>query len=126
MCAIIVLEDTKNFLKANKNRKTVKVYKNLDLIDGELTSPIYSHIWKPGENKSNSRAGLQKRDYTKISKGIHTYLTREEAEFWNDPPRVVVELTAFIEDLIGVDDLVGVFKKVYLSKKEYESVRKSI
>lgn len=126
MCCTPNLSDTFKFLKQNKRRKTVKVYK---VLRGEtsLYSPYQYKTYKPGVNNSNSRrAKPLLREESLIEKGIHVFLNRAGANYLvNLEGGRVVEFIAKIKDFICVgrygdrtDN--AVFRRVYLSKKEYD------
>lgn len=122
MCAYVNVEATQKFLKKHKNHKSVTVYKYLIQDGDSLYSPFFGHKpWLPGEIKSNSTAKLQTQNGKEINRGIHVYLTSEDALNNAASMETVIQLKANIEDLICVDgdDNVAVFTKVELSKAEY-------
>lgn len=122
MCAYVSVEATQKFLKKHKNHKSVTVYKYLIQDGNSLYSPFFGNkSWLPGEIKSNSTSKLQTRNNIEINRGIHVYLTRQDAVDNADIDEKIIQLTAKIEDLICVDgdDNIAVFTKVELSKAEY-------
>lgn len=95
-----------------------------------LFSILFSYLWKPGINKSNTRQiAFCKRKYTKsiysIYRGIHVYLSKDYAKrmcrfIFNRP--LIIRVKCYTSDLIGCDcrQQRAVFTQVTLSKAEYD------
>jgi hypothetical protein len=140
MCCSGSIEKTRKFLSKHKNHKTVTVYKvfktqDTDYSNGWYAAPIVTKglfapyrgdRYYPGETNA-SRPENRIRKECRVNKGIHVFLTREDAEGLarSSSIKVVVKMTAQVKDLIAVGDFEGipnnaVFKKVTLSRSEYD------
>lgn len=124
MCLNNNCDDVADFLKKNRRRKIVKVYKllnrNIRASNPFLYSPYYGKEYIVGENRSNSKRKKPSLKDEKIERGIHVFLDRDAAYFklhYMDG-YIIVEFTAKVKDVIGVKNSHAVFRRVYLSKKE--------
>jgi hypothetical protein len=136
MCLFVDKKETEKLLKSGKKfvwgYKKVILKSNWDIFNQRITnyyldSPYYSHEWKPGVNKSNSRSKKTCcRDRLVINHGIHVYLNSKICK-----PKEYIKVKCYIKDLIGIsyhmryigNDYTRVieaaFTKVELSVKEY-------
>ena len=115
-------ENTEKFLKKNKNKKLVKVYKVLDISN---KSPYMNKLYTVGENNAGKleRKQIPINRNQDIAKGIHVHLTLTSARimethyYYN---RKTVEAWVRPSDLIGVslDNNKAVFTKIYIDAKE--------
>ena len=87
-------------------------------------SSIYTHTWKPGINKSDSKLRKVCKGYASIHHGIHVFRNKVFAKGWANTDRVVVEFTANKKDLLGANRNYMVFKQVELSKREYNRLKR--
>lgn len=125
MCALVDAELTKKYVNKKKNTTYVKVYKRLTVDNNKLLAPFMYTEYKPGINKSNSRAKLQTKNSAEINRGIHVYPNKEDASRRVRGWEVIVEMKAKISDLICLGSCdEAVFRKVELSQKEYDRALK--
>lgn len=129
MCLAGSVSATQNYLEENKGKRKVKVYKILeDYRNGKLYSPYWEKEYKPGYNNSNRPLKARLIGYDRdINNGIHVFTTKQAAEEYADlyNYKIVVELTANLEDLVAVsEEGQAVFTRVYLTKKEFARAAK--
>lgn len=130
MCLNNKPDDVKQFLK--KNKSYVYAYKVVVKVLYGYQAPylhsiLFGKKYKPGINKSNSRAKSVCTFYKDIENGIHVYLDLQKAATcitWSG--RRVVKVRCDIKDLIGVNLLEkeAVFSKVFLSVEDYNNAIK--
>lgn len=140
MCCYGKLKLTQDFLKKNRRRKTIEVYKLVQKYDVRTYSYTFvrtrlngiyrsSFEYKPGIIKSRTEKKIITKD-EEIKNGIHVWLSFSSAKGHQRQTACgykIIKLTADVSDLIGVglfdserrkDN--AVFKKVYLSQREYD------
>ena len=132
MCAYVNLVEQEKFLKKNKGKKIVTVYKIMSIDNTlkmfRLISPYVYHMYFPGIIKSDSRAKLQTQNNREINKGIHCYISLKWAKFKQErflgENTTIIKLEANMSDLIcvGYNDEV-VFRKVKLHENEYKRIQ---
>jgi len=134
MCLFNDPNDVKDFLKKNRKRKTITVYKRLNKVttrEGEYPAVKYTTIlrapymeteYKPGVIQSSSRRSKPCEKYDSIGPGIHCYLSLDKAErtLAFGGHQIIATMTVNVKDVLGVSYDVAVFKSAKLSKKEYE------
>ena len=140
MCMLKNPSATKKFIDRNKNEVVVwKVYR-VYVGEDKVFSPIYyngSYI-KPGLIVSD-RLVDEYDGYSRIRRGIHVFLTREEARKYRDGEIYggrVFKCSAQIGDLVGVGNKPwnmgnnffcfkhAVFTKIHITTEEFEKGKK--
>lgn len=122
MCCVSSKSNTEAFLKKNRRRKTVTVYKKLNrsIVNETLFAVYFGKEYKPGENKSNSNRKLVKSHGVEVNRGIHVWLN--PGLISSIEAGVTIKFTALLKDLVcvGVNSNHAVFTKVTLARSEYE------
>ena len=114
-----------------KDRDEIFVWKGLFFADvygdngkvtKQLTSPMYTHIWKVGENVSNRTEPKKTRGEKSMQNGFHAYLVKGKTIYYS---KLAVRFLAKREDFVGAgpDDQV-VFSKLTLLQIDYDKVMK--
>lgn len=126
MCLYGDFKLTQKFLKENKNKKNITVYKVFAKIFDYKKKPgvyslVYNKKWHRGINKSNSkRKILPIQEDELVSRGIHVYLNKEDAirVASYSSIRFIVEMKASLKDLIAVegDSTLGEFREATFTK----------
>lgn len=138
MCLDNSVAAVNDFLKKNKKRKVIKAFKVVSLASEYRKNAYWGFVatgkkvlkppfmsgkpYRGGEYKSNSDAKGVCTKNKPLYRGIHVCLTKERAAYLSGYQYgyKVLEVTARIEDLIGVNcnQSEAVFKKIYVPKKE--------
>jgi hypothetical protein len=126
MCCIAQSKLTKKFLQDNKYTKFVTVFKVLkrDEYAGKpyLKAPYRGTEYIAGEYSVEGLTRARGKECD-VSLGIHVYLDKKSAEKLRRQTynSTVVEMTALVQDVIGVGDgNHAVFRRVYFSQSEYD------
>jgi len=128
MCCRAKLNLTKNFLRRNREKKSITVYKVLTRYG---RSPYMNYAWCPGILSIN--IDRIKKD-TDITHGYHVWLSRKSAETHANRHNycVVVPVHVRPKDVIGVgyfDDYGendnAVFNRVSLHTRDYNRIFRS-
>ena len=141
MCLAKNKDATKKFLKKNKNKKKVVVWKLYRIYDDGEVYPPYYHIYtvKPGVIKSN-RTSIKhdlgdSRSINAVNRGIHVFINRKAARhdlrtWFQGLKTKVFKCEAMVEDLVAVggghrlSTSEAVFMKIFISPEEFEKGKK--
>jgi hypothetical protein len=138
MCCYHRNDWTEEFLKNNKGKKEIIVYKVYENLNNELVTPFMCKKFKPGLIKSNSTGKRCKVDQKIIYRGIHVFLSRKDCkccieDIYSGRNRIIVPVTVKLSELISVggfdsrdSDRCAVFKSVYLAEADYNRALKKV
>lgn len=117
MCLIVSPKHTKKNKTQLQKYKYMTYYKKINRF---LKSPVYSHAWVPGYNKSDVLTKDIMYSNT-VYKGIHVYTTKAEARISRrDYGGIIIPVRCYYGDFIAAsDENTAVFTKVFLYKKDY-------
>ncbi len=115
-----------------KRSRPIRAWKVLYFPDGGNLRSLFrgDFVWKPGINRSNSRARKAHAGDGPIGRGIHVYLSREvatrEIRSYEREDKRVVPVTCEVKHLIASNfsGTQAVFTKVHLSKQAYSKAMK--
>lgn len=124
MCLYYDKDASQDFVRKNRNKQFVWMYKKVYHHSDVLVSPVYSYQWQPGINKSLSRNKYKpnRRSDCRINVGIHVYCKLQTAlnSFTCYQHKTkYLRVRCYLKDFIGMGCREAVFTKVYLSKTEY-------
>lgn len=112
-----------------KGKKYLEFYKKVyycgsQYFGGELISPFYAHIWKPGWNKARGEIKKIRTVSIYIHEGvIHVYNRKPKIGLAYSRTRIL-KVRGYEKDFVASGYGESCFKKVYVTKKDYEECRK--
>lgn len=134
MCLINFPEDVEKFQEKHKDKKTVTVWKVIQIHCGDHPqSTIKDHIWNPGLNESSASTAILAESECEVNHGFHVWLNKPDySNHCQFPSERIMELHCAIEDLLGVGYQHGggylsyykqaVFRKATLTQEEHDRV----
>lgn len=114
MCLYNDKSNVKEFLRKNKNKMYVTVYKEVTKYDA---GPVMSNFkYKLGWNGGNAKARKPVFKDVPLAKGIHVYLSSHNKKKY-DSSFKLLKCSALVEDLIGVggDNDRAIFNRIFIS-----------